>query len=185
MNQPYRPGPYGPGYPGQQPPQGYFNPMAQGYPVAPPYSGSQPLPAPLGGHQQHAPQQGMGAGRVVLNISYTPLCFILALFKPGITIDGYPGPVGVWGNNYIDLPAGQHQISVHVNYLWRFGDASAVVPVTAGRPVDVFYRAPATAFGYGAIGPVPQATPNVGLAILISVVPLVFAIILVILLAAI
>lgn len=131
--------------------------------------------------QPGPPPQGMG--RVVLETSYMPLAFMLALFKPVITIDGRPGPLGVWGRSVIDLPPGQHQIQIHVNYVWQFGQAVAVVPVGPGQQIGAFYRAPAVAFGNGAIGPMPQQTPNLPLAIVLMVVPVLIVLLLVLLVA--
>ncbi|WP_263249017.1 hypothetical protein [Saccharopolyspora rosea] len=175
-------GPYGPPpYPQQgQPPPGYGPPSG---PVPQPYPGTPQQGRPYPGAPQGMPPQGgfpppqgagplgqpmapppPGMGRVVLDYSYMPLAFVLALFKPSVTINGRPMR-GAWSRTPVDLPPGQHHIQVHVNYLWKFGHATAVVPVGAGQQVDVFYRAPAVAFGGGAIGPQPQQTPNLGLAI--------------------
>lgn len=106
-----------------------------------------------------------GMGRIVLDSSYLPMAFTLALFKPGLTINGQPGPPVGWGKTAIDLPPGQYQIEVHVNYLWKFGSATAMIPLSAGQRVDAFYRSPAMAFGGGNLGPTPQSTPNVGMTV--------------------
>ncbi|GAB2666560.1 hypothetical protein GCM10027271_27440 [Saccharopolyspora gloriosae] len=150
-------------YPGsgpmpQQPYPQPGQPMPQGYPPPGPPQQAPGMPQPLG-----PPPAGMG--RVVLDSSYTPLAFMLALFKPGVTINGQPGPPAVWGRTVIDLPPGQHQIEVHVNYLWKFGSATAVIPVNAGQQIEAYYKPPMVAFGAGAIGPVPQSTPNVRLVV--------------------
>ncbi|MEU6130395.1 hypothetical protein ABZ805_14585 [Saccharopolyspora sp. NPDC047091] len=131
-------------------------------PVPPPQSSSGPAPQPYPGQQPTHPATAppAGAGRLVLDSSYDPLAFTMGLLKPGITINGRPGPVARWGRTVVDVPPGQYQVELHVNYLWRFGSATAVVPVHAGGQVDVFYRAPMVTFGAGAIGPGPQATPN-------------------------
>ncbi|WP_433869768.1 hypothetical protein [Saccharopolyspora sp. CA-218241] len=151
--------PQGTPQPGMPPQPGMQPPGMQPQPgMQPPGMPPQPMPA---GPQLPPPPPGMG--RVVLDCSYFPLAFILALFKPTITINGQPGPPGVWGKLPIDLPPGQHHIQVHTPYLWAFGHAVAVVPVAAGQQVDVYYKPPAIAFGAGAIGPVPQETPQLGL----------------------
>ncbi|QUH04517.1 hypothetical protein HUO13_30415 [Saccharopolyspora erythraea] len=183
-NQPYPPPgqPYPqPGQPAPQPggyaPQSGPQPMPPapqqgGYPQQPGMPpgqpmGQQPMGNPPMGPQMAPPPPGMG--RVVLDSSYFVLAFILALFKPGITINGQPGPVATWGKTVIDLPPGQYQIQVHVNYLWKFGHAVAVVPVNAGQQVDVYYKAPAIAFGEGNIGPVPQEVPNLALTLVLAI----------------
>ncbi|MFR9731313.1 hypothetical protein ACL03H_18955 [Saccharopolyspora sp. MS10] len=169
------PYPGGQPHPGQQPPPG---------PPAPP--GSAPWPqqfAPPGHPHPGQPHQALppgmpralpgpppaGMGRIVLNASYPALAFTLGLFKPGVTINGQPGPPASWGATVIDLPPGQHRVEVHVNYLWKFGSATAVIPVQPGRQLEAYYKPPMQTFGSGAIGPVPQSTPNVGLTVALCV----------------
>ncbi|MDR7300732.1 hypothetical protein [Haloactinomyces albus] len=168
--------PHGPPGPQQYPQPGAPVPAPQGPPQGPPQGGYPPQGPPVQqgpgaagamGQQMAPPPPGMG--RIVLDTSYMPLAFLLALFKPGITVNGQPYPVARWGQNVLDLPPGRHQIQVHVNYLWKFGHAQAFVPVDPGRQVDVYYRSPAVAFGEGAIGPVPQSTPNMALTIVLMV----------------
>ncbi|MEV4643912.1 hypothetical protein [Saccharopolyspora sp. NPDC049357] len=168
------------GYPQQQgyPPQGYPQ-QGPGYPQSgpmpqmPPQQMQQQVPP----HQQ-MPQQQMppqfpppppGMGRLLIDCSYHWLMLAFLLFKPQVTINGQPGPVLTWGKNPIDLPPGQHQIRVHVNYLWKVGYATAVIPVGAGQQLDVYYKPPAMVFMDGAIGPTPQDTPGLGLTIGISI----------------
>ncbi|SFS36220.1 hypothetical protein [Saccharopolyspora flava] len=174
--QPMPPQPMPPGYPQQgypqqppSPPQGY---PQQGYPQSGPMP-QQPMPP-----QQQMPQQQMppqfpppppGMGRLLIDCSFHWLGWAFLLFKPQVTINGQPGPVLTWGKNPIDLPPGQHQIQVHVNYLWKIGYATAVIPVGPGQQLDVFYRAPAMVFVDGAIGPTPQETPGMGLTIGVSI----------------
>lgn len=173
--QPMPPGYPQQGYPQQQPvqspPQGY---PQQGMPPGYPQSGPMPQMPP----QQQMPQQQMppqfqppppGMGRLLIDCSFHWLGWAFLLFKPQVTINGQPGPVLTWGKNPIDLPPGQHQIQVHVNYLWKVGNATAVIPVGAGQQLDVYYRAPAIAFIDGAIGPTPQETPGMGLTIGVSI----------------
>ncbi|WP_406689028.1 hypothetical protein REH65_22805 [Saccharopolyspora sp. ID03-671] len=155
------------GYPQQppSPPQGY--PQLQGYPQSGPMPQQQPPPQQQMPPQFPPPPPGMG--RLLIDCSFHWLGWAFLLFKPQVTINGQPGPVLTWGKNPIDLPPGQHQIQVHVNYLWKIGHATAVIPVGAGQQLDVFYRAPAMVFVDGAIGPTPQATPGMGLTIGVSI----------------
>lgn len=154
--------PYPPGQFYGQPPQGQPMPPAQ--------------PGPM---RQPMPPQGMG--RIVVDMSFFPLQFILHLFKPGIMINGQFFAAAGWGRNVIDLPPGQYTLQLHTNYLWQYGNAAVTLPVNAGRQLDVYYRAPGTPWGPGAIGPVPQATPNIAIMWLISCGPLVLVLLLMIL----
>ncbi|QIZ34261.1 hypothetical protein [Saccharopolyspora sp. ASAGF58] len=163
-----QPGGYGPpsgpmpqlgGYPQPQMQPGMQQPMPQqgGYPPQP------SAPAAPQGQPMAPPPPGMG--RIVIDCSYFWLAFMLMFFKPQVTINGQPGPILTWGKTPVDLPPGQYQIGIHVNYLWRVGEATAVIPVNAGQQVDVHYAAPVIVFMNGAIGPTPQKAPGVGLAL--------------------
>jgi hypothetical protein len=189
MTNPYGPPPGQQPYPPQgqpmAPPAGYGppsgpmpqQPMQPGMPQQPmqqPMPPQQPMPqqggyppptgpgAPMG--QPMAPP-APGMARVLIDCSYHWMAWMLMFFKPQVTINGQPGPILSWGKTPIDLPPGQHQIKVHTNYLWQVGNATAVVPVNAGQQVDVYYKAPIIIFTDGAIGPVPQKPPAMGLAI--------------------
>ncbi|MEB3366835.1 hypothetical protein [Saccharopolyspora mangrovi] len=168
--QPMPPGHPQQGYPqqppAQSPPQGY---PQQGMPPGYPQSGPQPQMPPQQQMPQQFPPPPPGMGRLLIDCSFHWLGWAFLLFKPQVTINGQPGPVLTWGKNPIDLPPGQHQIQVHVNYLWKVGNATAVIPVGAGQQLDVYYRAPAIAFIDGAIGPTPQETPGMGLTIGVSI----------------
>ncbi|KAA5832584.1 hypothetical protein ABT337_28700 [Saccharopolyspora hirsuta] len=194
MTNPYGPPPGQQPYPQQgYPQQGYpqSGPMPVQQPPAPqgyPQSGPMPV-APQGypqqggyPQQQGYPQQGVpqagppapvqqpmapippGMARIVIDCSYHWLTWALMFFKPQVTINGQPGQPLSWGKTPIDLPPGQYQVQVHVNYLWRVGNAVAVVPVAAGQQLDVYYKAPAIVFVDGAIGPTPQDAPGMGIA---------------------
>ncbi|GAA2357030.1 hypothetical protein GCM10009854_39150 [Saccharopolyspora halophila] len=184
--QPYPQQPMAPGHPQAGPPAGYPQsgpmPAQQGYP---PQGGMPPQGPPSGPmpqqqvHPQGMPQQQMppqppmappppGMGRLLIDCSYHWLAFLLVLFKPQVTINGQPGPKLEWGKNPIDLPPGQHQIQVHVNYLWKVGHTTAVIPVNQGQTQDVFYAAPSLVFLPGAMGPTPQETPGKVAAIAVS-----------------
>ena len=172
------------GYPQQGPPPGY--PQSGPMPQMPPQQQMPPQHQQQMPHQQ-MPQQQMppqfpppapGMGRLLIDCSYHWLTWLFLLFKPQVTINGQPGPVLTWGKNPVDLPPGQYQIVVHVNYLWKIGYATAVIPVGAGQQLDVFYRAPAIVFVDGAIGPGPQETPGLGLTIGVSIGVFVLALLL-------
>ena len=167
------------GYPQQAyPQQGYPQQghLPQGHPSGP--MPQQPMPQ-QGGPQQPMPQQQMppqppmapppaGMGRLLIDCSYHWLTWLFMFFKPQITINGQPGPKLEWGKNPIDLPPGQHQIQVHVNYLWKVGETTAVIPVNRGQTQDVFYAAPTLVFIPGAMGPTPQEAPGKTPALIIT-----------------
>ncbi|MDA3643484.1 hypothetical protein LZ318_09115 [Saccharopolyspora indica] len=186
MTNPYGPPPGQQPYPQQgYPQQGYpqSGPMPMQQPMAPqghPQSGPMPA-APQGypqqggypqqqGYQQPAPPQPQmappapGMARVLIDCSYHWITWAFMLFKPQVTINGQPGPILTWGKTPVDLPPGQYQIQVHVNYLWKLGYASAVIPLTVGQQQDVYYKAPAFPFIDGAVGPTPQDAPGTGIA---------------------
>ncbi|GAA0534697.1 hypothetical protein GCM10011581_08440 [Saccharopolyspora subtropica] len=181
MTNPYGPPPGSQPYPQQgpmAPPPGAYGPPSGPQPMHPPMP--QP-PMQQGMPPQGYPQPGMpqppapmpqpmappppGMARIMIDCSYFWLAWMLMFFKPQVTINGQPGPILNWGKTPIDLPPGQHQIQIHVNYLWRVGNATAVIPVNAGQQVDVYYAAPVIVFVDGAIGPVPQKAPGMGLAL--------------------
>jgi hypothetical protein len=172
-NSPSSPGmpqaPYGASNPGipQQPPYGAPNPGVPqqfGGMPANPYGGQ---PNPYGAPNYGAPQ-GMpvqfrpepGPPGIVVDTSYMPMAFMLALTGPRILVNGQQVPNAKWGMTHIPVGAGQHHVQVKTRWLWDFGTAEAVVPVADGQSTRVFYRTPATWFVGGAIGPVPQKTPG-------------------------
>ncbi len=174
------PQPFGapqPGYPPQQPgmqPPGMQPPPpgapapGQPFPGAPanPYGGQpNPYAAPNYGAPPHAPMQQYqpepGPPGIVVDSSYFPMAFMLALTGPKIIVDGYPVPNARWGRTHIPVGPGQHQVRVATRWMWDMGPADAVVPVAEGQSTRVYYRSPAIAFIRGAIGPVPQSTPGI------------------------
>lgn len=192
--QPYgaQPTPYGapqpgypqaqPGYPQQQP--GYAQSgmpstgaqpgMAQpgmpqaGYPGAQP--GYPPQPGPQGGF-----------GRILLQSSYFFLAWRLGKVPMVAFVDGVPQQMQ-WGQTFIDVPAGQHQIAIQGDYRGRMiGQAQTVAQVMPGQQSMLYYRAPALASSPGSVGPDPQQPTN-GLAVSLSIslIPLALALILLI-----
>jgi hypothetical protein len=128
-------------------------------------------------YETHRPWAAPPAGQisaVAVTARYSWLAFVLALFRPQLTVDGQPVPA-VWGRTVVPVPPGQHHVQVHVPYLLppRVGPAETVVPVYPGQVVEVEYRAPVIAWIGGAIGPAPQPTPGLAAGIALLVVPLV------------
>ncbi|MGV9308617.1 hypothetical protein ACWDLG_35040 [Nonomuraea sp. NPDC003727] len=94
---------------------------------------------------------------LVLDLKYHWAVFGLALFRPVVTLNGYPVPVR-WGRNVIPVVPGSHHLHVHVPGILppQVGAADLQVWVAAGQSLPVEYRAPAWSFSPGALGPAPQ-----------------------------
>ncbi|MEP9393150.1 hypothetical protein ABLE92_13805 [Gordonia sp. VNQ95] len=152
----YGAAPAGYGAPAQQPAQ-------QSYPAA----GHAAPPAHPGPQGVAGQQQG-----IALTTKYFPLSWMLAFFKPKISVDGHELPVTSWGRNEIPLPPGQHHLHVHVPYLLppRIGPADLPVMVHPGQPVELEYRAPVWVFSGGSLGPAPQKYNGMGATIAIFAV---------------
>ncbi|HJP76956.1 MAG TPA: hypothetical protein VJ914_21990 [Pseudonocardiaceae bacterium] len=201
MNQPYggqfpggqppygaQPGPYGappPGYPQQQ--------LAQpGYPAQP---GMMPQPGmpPTGGYPAQpgypgAPQQPgyppqAGFGRILVQSSYFFMAWRLSSVPMTVFVDGQPQQMR-WGQTFIDVPAGQHQIAIQGDYRGRLiGQAQTIAQVMPGQQTMLYYRAPAAASAPGSVGMDPQQPTNgigltlgiCGAIILIGLIPLIIA----------
>lgn len=189
--QPYgaQPTPYGapqPGYPQAGYPQqptaqpGYAQPAQPGYaqPGMPQTGG---YPAQPGYSQTGYPQQPGGYGRILLQSSYFFLAWRLGKVPMTVFVDGVPQQM-IWGQTFIDVPAGQHQLAIQGDYRGRvIGQAQTVAQVMPGQQSMIYYRAPALASSPGSAGPNPQQPTN-GLAVslAISLVPLALALILLI-----
>lgn len=200
MNNPYGGPPHGPGQQpfGQSPQHGgqpYGAPPPQGgQPYGPPAQQRPPSPQQFGAGQ--APQYGPprqapggypsqpyaqpaqppahtpGPPGIMLDTSYFPLMFILALFGPRIEVDGQQLPDGKWGPAHLPVPPGQHRVRVSTRYLWTFGAAETVVHLAPGESAPLYYKAPAFAlFVDGAIGQVPQKTPGLVALLIVSLLP--------------
>ncbi|AGL18876.1 hypothetical protein [Actinoplanes sp. N902-109] len=105
--------------------------------------------------------QHHGGGTIAVTTKYFWAAFLLGLFKPEISVNGYVA-ARAWGRTEIPVPPGQHHLHVHVPYLLpsRIGSADLGVTVQPGQVVEVEYRAPTIAFIDGAIGPPPQKYPG-------------------------
>lgn len=157
------------------PPQPYGQPSANPY-GAQPYPGQQQFnggPAPYGAPNPVAPQGQYGPygpavqfqpqpgpQGIVVDASYFPLGFLLALTGPKIIVNGMEVPMAKWGQTHIPVGPGQHHVRVATKWLWDMGPAETTVPVAEGHSTHVYYKSPAIAFINGAIGPVPQAAPG-------------------------
>ncbi len=151
------------------PPQPYGQPPANPH-GGQPYPGQPPMGAPYGGRPgpqgqfgaygppQFQPQPGPQG--IVVDSSYFPLGFMLALTGPKIIVNGMEVPMAKWGQTHIPVGPGQHHVRVATKWLWDMGPAETTVPVAEGHTTHVYYKSPAIAFINGAIGPVPQAAPG-------------------------
>jgi hypothetical protein len=121
-------------------------------------------------------------GRLVVDSSYNPMAFMLALTGPRVTINGQPASVR-WGQAPFDLPAGNYHLRVSTRYLGDFGPAELPVAVYPGQLVTVYYRPPAAVGMKGSLGFQPQKTRGMSTITVIQVVViLIFLITLVVLL---
>ena len=70
--------------------------------------------------------------------------FLLALFKPYMSVDAGTPTRDSWGSKFITLPAGRHSIRCYVSYLWyrHMGDSTIEVTVPPDGVVSVEWRAP-------------------------------------------
>jgi hypothetical protein len=107
-----------------------------------------------------------------INTKYHWMAFMMAGFKPKATINGHEVPL-TWGDNILPALPGQHQITIHVPYLWKFGAATTTVDNATGPAPVVYYTCPMWTFQRGAIGFEPQRAPGlIGMWILYGVAAL-------------
>ncbi|MCQ4359727.1 MULTISPECIES: hypothetical protein [Mycobacterium] len=112
-------------------------------------------------HSGYPPPPGQG---IAVTARYFPPAITMALFKPKILVDGYPAPPAKWGRNVVPTRPGPHRVEVHVEY-WlppQAGPAYTDVDVPAGHLVELEYKVPIWAYGFGSLGPPPQKYNNVG-----------------------
>ncbi|NUR26217.1 MAG: hypothetical protein HOV83_10285 [Catenulispora sp.] len=102
-----------------------------------------------------------------ISTKYFWLAFMFAFFKPWLIIDGQQVRLN-WGDNDIPAAPGVHQLTIWVPYLWKVGQATFTIDTTAAGSAQVYYAAPAFAFGSGAVGVTPQEPPNKTLALIIQ-----------------
>jgi hypothetical protein len=81
---------------------------------------------------------------VEITASFFFLAFILHLFKPVFTVDGYAATQRWKVPTFIPLAPGQHQVQVHFPYLILPTAGKAVMTVTLqpGQVLRLGYRAP-------------------------------------------
>jgi hypothetical protein len=103
-----------------------------------------------------APQTG-----IHVNTSYHVLAFILAFFKPEVSIDGGQPYRVDWGDSFFPAPPGTHRVDVWFNYMifGACGKGEALVEVPAAGAAAVRYKAPWLVFMAGRMDVVGGAAP--------------------------
>ena len=79
-----------------------------------------------------------------LTTTYFWLAFLLAFFKPQVSIDGAPPVTVSWGDAFFPATPGAHRVNVWFDYLFfgACGKAEVVCEVPAGGVVPLRYKAP-------------------------------------------
>lgn len=77
---------------------------------------------------------------------------------------------GQWGENPVDLLAGDHQLFVSTRYLGGVGPAELDVTVRAGETTTVYYRAPAGPLGTATLDLTPREPSHSTAMVIIAVV---------------
>jgi hypothetical protein len=118
-------------------------------------------------------------GRLVVDSSFNPMAFLLALTGPKVAINGAAVKVK-WGQAAFDLPAGNYYVQVSTRYLGEFGPAQLPVVVYPGQVVTVYYR-PAAVLGMnGSLGFQPQKTRGMGVVMALNIAVVLLTVFLVI-----
>jgi hypothetical protein len=154
-----------------RPPQGPYQP----HPQAPAYPPQQPANL-----QPYAPQgYGQPSEGIAINTQFFPMSFMLLMFKPKISVDGYEAPPAGWGRSVVPARPGPHHVHVHVPYFLppQFGPADTTVDVYPGRLTELEYKAPVWAFSGGSLGPAPQSYKGIGILIAVMAIPLLLAVV--------
>lgn len=139
-----------------------------------------PHGAPGHGAPGHGfPGQGPGQG-IAITTHFFPMAFMLALFKPLISVDGYPVPVVGWGRTVVPTPPGQHRVHVHIPYwlISQLGPADTLVEVYPGQFVELEYKAPVWGFSAGSLGAPPQNYNGVGITVAVMAATMAFSLLL-------
>ncbi len=93
---------------------------------------------------------------IEIETKYFVLAFLLALFKPKATIDGYEVPIQ-WGITAVPVEPGRRQVEVWLPYafLTHMGRNGTVVDLAPGQAVRVRWNAPWLVFLKGKITVLP------------------------------
>jgi hypothetical protein len=100
-------------------------------------------------------------GRLVVHMSGPLLHRRYGTHVPNLSIGGHPPIPLSRGSNAVDLPAGQHHLTIGMG-LWRhrpfdYGTVATLVSVVPGQITTVYYAAPAVIWASGVVGATPQA----------------------------
>jgi len=104
---------------------------------------------------------------ISVHTRFIPLAFILFLVKTRLELDGGPPVVRPWGDSFIPVAPGRHQVRCYFVYLFlsRAGDSAITVDVAPGQVVQLRWRAPWLVFLPGKweiAAPAPVAAPAPG-----------------------
>jgi hypothetical protein len=116
-----------------------------------------PPPAPL-----RTPSKPAANGQgIALRTSFFVLDWTVRFTRTTVIVDGHPRELP-WGEHFLPLKPGRHELQVSYRYLGRpqAGKASISVDVAENRITHVSYRAPGSvlvAFRPGKLITVPQA----------------------------
>ena len=88
--------------------------------------------------QQQAPTSGLR-----INKKFFPLAWILYLFKPNVTINGY-SQKSTWGETFHPLPPGSYLLRVSYPYLFskEMSPGELMVDIAPGQVISVKYKVP-------------------------------------------
>ncbi|AQP48582.1 hypothetical protein BW730_14815 [Tessaracoccus aquimaris] len=154
---------------GGQSPQEQLGYQNQWQNQAPPQQNMPPQNMPMQQHNAPPPAQ-MGTLRVTLQGSF----WTNSMVAPTVTLDGYRLNVtGSSGSFDFPVPAGQHRIHAHGQWMKKYGNADLDFVMEPGRLVEVFYAAPMNQFvNQGNIGFTPQKQAGGGclIALLVFIV---------------
>lgn len=136
-----------------------------------------PAPQPWHG-QAHQQQPGIPEGMGMLRFTMSGSVLTNSMVAPTVTLDGYRLNVtSASGSFDFPVPAGQHRLHAHGQWMKRYGNADIDFTIAPGQFVEIFYAAPLHQFAdKGAIGFTPQAKPGKGF--LIGLIIAVFVIVL-------
>ena len=105
----------------------------------------------------------------------------MGMITPSAEIDGHPIQIQ-WGTNQIAVPAGTHRVFVSCSYLWTYGKATDMVPISPGHQVVVHYSPPMFTLMGGRLG--PQRMPYGGTVLMIVLLAVIVLLIVIAVLGA-
>lgn len=100
-------------------------------------------------------------GRLVVHMSGPLWHRPYGTHVPNLSINDHPPIPLSRGSNAVELPAGQHHLTIGMGQ-WRhrpfdYGTVTTLVSVVPGQTTAVYYTAPAMPWASGVVGSTPQA----------------------------